>query len=112
MEAEEDAAYDEARAVWNGMIDKRPGLIVRCAGTADVLASVRLVREHKLLTAVRSGGHNVAGNAVVDGGLVIDLSRMRGIWVDPKKRVARVQGGVTLGDVDRETQPFPIAIEI
>jgi FAD/FMN-containing dehydrogenase len=105
----EDAAYDEARALWNGMIDKRPGLIVRCAGTADVLASVRLAREHKLLTAVRSGGHNVAGNAMVDGGLVIDLSRMRGIWVDPKKRVARVQGGVTLGDIDRETQPFGLA---
>jgi FAD/FMN-containing dehydrogenase len=104
-----DDAYEQARAVWNGMIDKRPGLIVRCSGTADVIASVNLARTHNLLTAVRSGGHNVAGSAVVDGGLVIDLSRMRGVWVDPARRIVRVQGGATLGDIDRETQPFGLA---
>ena len=92
-----DAEYEVARKLWNGMIDKRPTLIVRCSGTADVIASVNLARTHNLLTAVRSGGHNVAGNAIVDGGLVIDLSRMRGVWVDAQNRVARVQGGATLG---------------
>jgi hypothetical protein len=73
-----DPAYDEARAVWNGMIDRRPGVIVRCVGVADVIASVRFARDHDLLVAVRGGGHNVSGNAVCDGGLVIDLSPMRG----------------------------------
>src|SRR5262249_1597511 len=79
-------AHDTARRVWNGMIDRRPALIVRCAAVADVQAAVRFARQHKLLVAVRGGGHNVAGNAVCEGGIVIDLSRMRGVWVDPARR--------------------------
>jgi FAD/FMN-containing dehydrogenase len=99
-----DAAYDEARQVWNGLIDKRPALIARCAGTADVVECVRFASEHDLLVAVRGGGHNVAGNAVCDGGLVIDLTMMKGILVDPVKRTARAQPGAAWGDLDRETQ--------
>jgi FAD/FMN-containing dehydrogenase len=101
-----DPDYEAARRVWNGMIDKRPGLIVRCLGTADVAAAVRFARAHDLLVAVRGCGHNVAGNAVCDGGLVIDLSLMKGVQVDPAKRVARAQPGANWGDLDRETQLF------
>ncbi len=104
-----DPGYDEARQVWNGMIDKRPALIARCIGTADIIDAINFARTHRLLVAVRGGGHNVAGNAVCDGGLVIDLSLMRGVHVDPKARTARVQGGATWGDVDRETQVFALA---
>jgi FAD/FMN-containing dehydrogenase len=104
-----DAAYDDARRVQNGMIDRRPELIVQCSGAADVIAAVNFARSHGLLLSVRGGGHNVAGNAVNDGGLVIDLSRMRGVHVDPRTRTARVQGGATWGDVDRETQVFGLA---
>jgi FAD/FMN-containing dehydrogenase len=99
-----DADYERARRVWNGMIDKRPGVIVRCTGTADVVAAVNVAREHALPLAVRGGGHNVAGNAVCNDGLVIDLSQMKGIHVDPLKRSVRAQGGVTWGELDRETQ--------
>jgi FAD/FMN-containing dehydrogenase len=105
-----DPAYDEARAVWNGMIDRRPGVIVRCVGVADVIASVRFARDHDLLVAVRGGGHNVSGNAVCDGGLVIDLSPMRGVRVDPGRRTVRAEGGVTIGDLDREAQAFRLAV--
>lgn len=108
LRAGEDG-YDEARAVWNGMIDKRPALIVRAAGAADVMDAVRFAREHKLLLAVRGGSHNVAGHAVCDGGLVIDLSPMDGVRVDPSAQIARVEGGATWGDVDRETQAFGLA---
>jgi FAD/FMN-containing dehydrogenase len=104
-----DEAYDAARKIWNGSIDKHPGLIARCTGTADILAAVRFAREHGLLVAVRSGGHNVAGNAVCDGGMVIDLSRMKGIRVDPATRTAHVQAGLTWGDFDHETQAFGLA---
>ncbi|HET7093272.1 MAG TPA: FAD-dependent oxidoreductase, partial [Thermomicrobiales bacterium] len=88
----DESGYDEARRVRNGLIDRHPALIVRCSGTADVVACVNFAREHRLLLSVRGGGHNVAGNAVNDGGLVIDLSAMRGVWVDPRAQVAVVQG--------------------
>jgi FAD/FMN-containing dehydrogenase len=104
-----DAEYDDARAVWNGMIDKYPKLIVRCAGVADVVRSVSFVREHDLLVAIRGGGHNVAGTAVCDGGVVIDLSEMTSVHVDPDERTARVEAGATWADVDNETQLFGLA---
>jgi FAD/FMN-containing dehydrogenase len=98
------SAYDEARQVWNGLIDRRPGAIARCTGTADVVAAVDLARTHRPVVSVRGGGHQVAGGAVCDDGLVIDLSAMRGVWVDPVARRAWAQGGVTWGELDRETQ--------
>jgi FAD/FMN-containing dehydrogenase len=104
-----DADYDSARAVWNGAIDRRPHLIARCLGTADVVAAVRFARDHDLEIAVRGGGHNVAGTAVCDDGTVIDLSAMRGVRVDPADRRAWVQGGALWGDVDRETQAHGLA---
>jgi FAD/FMN-containing dehydrogenase len=104
-----DAGYETARKVWNGLIDKRPALIVRCAEVADVLAAVQFARTHDLLVAVRGGGHNVAGHAVCDGGLMIDLSRMKGLRVDPVHRTARAQSGLTGGEFDRETQAFGLA---
>jgi FAD/FMN-containing dehydrogenase len=104
-----DDGYHETRAIWNGMIDRRPALIARCAGTADVIEAVTFCRDHGVLPAVRGGGHSVAGHSTVDGGLVIDLSEMRGIWVDPQGRTVRVQGGAKWGDVDHETQAFGLA---
>jgi FAD/FMN-containing dehydrogenase len=104
-----DAAYDDARRLHNGLIDRRPALVVRCHGTADVQAAVRFGRERGLEIAVRGGGHNVAGNAVCDGGLMIDLSPMRGVHVDPRTRRARAQGGANWGDYNRETQLHGLA---
>lgn len=104
-----DAEYDAVRIVWNGMIDRRPRFIVRCQGVSDVLAAVRFAREHDLLVAVRSGGHNVAGYATCDGGMMIDLSPMRSVGVDPQARVAWVEGGATWRDVDWETTAFGLA---
>jgi len=104
--------YDAARRVWNGMIDKHPALIARCAGAADVAAAIRFARTHDLRMTVRGGGHNVAGTAVCDGGLVVDLSSMRGVSVDPAARTVRAQGGATIGDVDREAQPFGLAVPL
>jgi FAD/FMN-containing dehydrogenase len=104
-----DPAYEQARLVWNGLINKRPALIARCAGVGDVIESVNFAREHDLLVAVRGGGHNVAGNAVCDGGLVIDLSPMKRIRVDPERRTVRAEGGATWADLDRETQVFGLA---
>lgn len=104
-----DGAYDDARAVWNGMIDRYPTLIVRCRGTADVIQSVDFARENGLRVAIRGGGHNVAGTAVCDDGLVIDLSEMTGVRVDPDERKAWVQAGATWADVDHETQAFGLA---
>jgi FAD/FMN-containing dehydrogenase len=104
-----DAAYDEARKVYNGMIDKRPGLIARCVDAADVIASVNFAREHHLLLAIRGGGHNGPGLATCDDGLVIDLSEMKGIHVDPKQRTVRVAGGATWGEVDHATHAFGLA---
>jgi FAD/FMN-containing dehydrogenase len=105
-----DAGYDQARSIWNAMIDRRPAVIVRCRGVADVRRSVRFARETGLRLAVRGGGHNIAGNAVCDGGIVIDLSTMRSVRVDPAARIARVEAGCTLGDVDHETQAFGLAV--
>ena len=104
-----DADYDDARAVWNGMIDKHPALIARCRGVADVVTAVNFARENDLRLAVRGGGHNVAGTAVCDDGLVIDLSEMRGVRVDPDTRTAWVQAGATWADVDHKTQAFGLA---
>jgi FAD/FMN-containing dehydrogenase len=104
-----DASYDAVRRVHNGLIDRRPALIARCRGTADVQAAVRAARQYGLEIAVRGGGHNVAGNAVCDGGMVVDLSMMRGVHVDPRARRARAQGGVTWGDYNRETQLYGLA---
>lgn len=104
-----DAAYDEMRTVWNAMIDRRPGLIVRCTGTVDVVQAVRFARANRLLSSVRGGGHHIAGLAVCEGGLMIDLSGMRGVWVDAAGRTARAQAGCTLADVDRETQAHGLA---
>jgi FAD/FMN-containing dehydrogenase len=102
--------YHEARAVRNGLIDRHPALIVRCTGTADVVACITFAREQGLPVTVRGGAHNVAGNAVNDGGVVIDLSGMRGVFVDPSARTVRAQGGATWGDVDREAQLFGLAV--
>jgi FAD/FMN-containing dehydrogenase len=107
--APSDPAYEDARRVHNGLIDRRPALVARCHGTADVQAAVRFARERGLEIAVRGGGHNVAGNAVCDGGLMIDLSAMRGVHVDPRARRARAQGGATWGDYNRETQLYGLA---
>jgi FAD/FMN-containing dehydrogenase len=101
--------YDAARRIWNGAIDRRPACIARCTGVADVIAAVRFARERDLLVAVRSGGHGVAGHAVCDGGMVIDLSPMKGIRVDPRARTARAQAGVLWGELDRETQLHGLA---
>src|SRR5258705_10670541 len=104
-----DPEYESARRVHNGLIDRRPALVARCHGTADVQAAVRFARERGLEIAVRGGGHNVAGNAVCDGGLMIDLSTMRGVHVDPRARRARAQGGATWGNYNRETQLYGLA---
>ncbi len=106
----EDENYDEARQLWNGMFDKHPAVIVRCAGVADVMDGVRFASDRNLLVAVRGGAHNVAGLASYDDGFVIDLSQMRAVHVDPQARTARVEGGAQLGDIDRETQAFGLVI--
>ncbi len=105
-----DAGYDEARAIWNAMIDRRPGMIARCTGVADVRCAVRFARTHDLLVSVHGGGHQIAGNAVCDGGLMIDLSGMNTVRVDPGSRTVHVGPGATLGDLDHETQAFGLAV--
>lgn len=105
-----DDGYDAARQVWNAMIDRRPAVIARCTGVGDVLDALAFARAHELVVAVRGGGHNVAGNGVCDGGLVIDLSPMKSMRIDPAKRIARAEPGLTWGDFDRETQAFGLAI--
>ena len=103
-------AYDATRSIWNAMIDRRPGLIVRCGGSDDVVAAVRFARTHDLLVSVRGAGHNIAGHAVSDGGVMIDLSPMRSVTVDPTARTAIVAPGATLGDVDAATAPHGLAL--
>jgi hypothetical protein len=104
-----DAGYDDARTIWNALINHRPALIVRCAGAADVIAVVRFACEHDLLISIKGGGHNIAGKAVCDGGLMIDLSRMKSIRVDPTARTVRAEPGVLGAEIDRETQAFGLA---
>ena len=104
-----EEGYDAARTMYNAMIDRHPALIARCAGVSDVIAAVQFARSHNLLVAIRGGGHNVAGRAICDGGLVIDLSRMKGIHVDPVHCIARAEPGVTWSEFDRETQAFGLA---
>ena len=105
-----DAAYDVHRRIWNGSFDRRPAAIVRCAGVADVIAAVKFGRASGLPVAVRSGGHSFPGYSVADDALMIDLSPMKGVRVDPERRTARVQAGVLLGELDRETQAFGLAV--
>src|SRR5215217_9093288 len=104
-----DGEYEEARLLWNGVIDRRPALIARCAAVEDVIEAVNFARENDLLLAVRGGGHNVAGTASADGGLVIDLSAMKDIRVDPERRKVRAGAGVTIGELDAETQKYGMA---
>jgi FAD/FMN-containing dehydrogenase len=104
------AAYDGARTVWNAMIDRKPGLIIRCREQADVVHAVNFARDNGLLVAVLGGGHNIAGNAICDGGIVIDLSHMKEVRVDAAARQARVGPGATLADVDKATQAFGLAV--
>src|SRR5688572_11204371 len=98
----DDPAYDSARRIWNGAIDRYPLFIARCTGVADVLTAVRFAREHELVVAVRGGGHNVAGTAACNDGIVIDLSPMKGISVDPGRQTARAQPGLLWGEFDHE----------
>ena len=105
----EDAGYDDARSLWNAMIDRRPALIARCLGVADVATCVNFARAHGLILSIKGGGHNISGLAVCEAGLMLDMSRMRGVWVDPTTRTAHAQAGCLLGDVDRETQVHGLA---
>ncbi len=107
-----DGAYDSARKIWNAMIDKRPAVIARCATTSDVVRAVNFARESGLLLAVRGGGHNIAGNALCDDGLVIDLSQMKAASVDPGARRVTIEGGATLGDLDAATQAHGLATPV
>jgi FAD/FMN-containing dehydrogenase len=104
-----DVGYDASRTVWNGMIDRKPAVVARCLGIADVMACVQFARENELLTCIKGGGHNIAGLATADGALMLDMSLMRGVWVDPQKKVAHAQAGCLLGDVDNETQIHGLA---
>lgn len=101
-----DVGYDEARTVWNGMIDKEPAIIARCTGAADVVTSIDFARDQNLPVAVKSGGYHIAGHAVCDDGLVVDLTPMDGVRVDPAAQTVRVQGGATWGDLNHEIRAF------
>ncbi|MHB9032732.1 MAG: FAD-binding oxidoreductase [Anaerolineae bacterium] len=104
-----EPGYEEARTVWNAMIDRKPAAVVRCLGSADVIASVQFARENNMLLCIKGGGHNIGGLAAADGALMLDMSLMRGVWVDPHAKIAHVQAGSLLGDVDRETQLHGLA---
>ena len=104
-----DVGYEESRTVWNGMIDRRPSIVARCLGTTDVTSCVQFARENGLLLCIKGGGHNIAGLATADGALMLDMSLMRGVWVDTQRKIAHAQAGCLLGDVDRETQMHGLA---
>lgn len=104
-----DLGYEESRTVWNAMIDRKPAAVARCLGSGDVIACVDFARENDILLCIKGGGHNIAGLATADGALMLDMSLMRGVWVDPKTKVAHAQAGCKLGDVDRETQVHGLA---
>lgn len=106
---ESDADYETSRSIWNAMIDRRPTGIVQCLGVQDVLSAVKFARGKKILLSIKGGGHNISGLAVCDGGLMLDMSHMRGVWVDTTQRTAHAQAGCLLGDVDRETQVHGLA---
>ncbi|PZC45850.1 MAG: FAD/FMN-containing dehydrogenase [Chloroflexi bacterium] len=107
--APSDDGYEEARKVWNGLIDRRPGLIAECTGVADVIAAVNFAAKNDLLVSVRGGGHSWPGHSIADNAMMIDLSQMRGVRVDLAKKTARAEGGAQLGDLDHETQAFGLA---
>ena len=104
-----EAGYEESRTVWNAMIDRKPAVVARCRGVADVIACVQFARDNDMLLSIKGGGHNIAGLAAADGALMLDMSLMRGVWVDSRKKVAHAQAGCLLGDVDRETQVHGLA---
>jgi FAD/FMN-containing dehydrogenase len=104
-----EVGYEESRTVWNAMIDRKPVAVARCLGSADVIAGVQFARENDILLCIKGGGHNIAGLATADGALMLDLSLMRGVWVDPQRKVAHAQAGCLLGDVDHETQVHGLA---
>jgi FAD/FMN-containing dehydrogenase len=105
----DDAGFEDSRTLWNAMIDRQPAVVARCIGAADVIECVRFSREHDLMLCIKAGGHNIAGLAAADGALMLDLSNMRGTWVDTQRNIVRAQGGCLLGDVDRETQVHGLA---
>ena len=108
----EDPGYDAARTLWNAMIDRRPAAIVRCLGAADVIHTVNFVRDHGLSLAVRAGGHNIAGRSTCEGGVMLDLSQMRDVRIDPHRRTAQVAAGALLADLDHESQAFGLAVPV
>ena len=110
--AADDSGYEEARKVWNATVDRRPALIARCLSDGDVQAAVRFAASHRMLVSIRSGGHHIAGNAVADGGLMIDMSALRTVVVDPARRTARVGAGALLGDLDRASQAHGLAVPL
>lgn len=109
---EGDEGYEEARKIWNGMVDKKPALICRCFSPADVKTAVKFVRKHRLKSSIRAGGHNISGASIAEQGFVIDVSQMRNVHVDPDERTAVVESGALLGDLDRETAPLDLAAPV
>ena len=107
-----DSGYDEGRSVWNGMVDKRPAMIANCINVDDIKRCVNFAQSHDLLVSIKGGGHNVAGRAVCDDGLMINLSQMNAVIVDPVKRTVSVESGATIGELDKETQKFGLATPV
>lgn len=107
-----DDLYDESRKIWNAMIDRKPGLLVECTGTADVVACVKFAKEHSLKVSVRGGGHNIAGKSLADGAMCIDLSKWRSVQVIPKSKSANIAPGATLGDIDHETKEYGLVLPV